>query len=164
MMFESIAKKLSEEDGSELVEFAISICLWTSAAFALMYGAFALYVAHFVANASDEAARYAVVRGSSWNGASCSTGSGLDCSATATDISNFVANSLPPGLSAAGLTVATTWPGTTSSGNACDTQNGTNSPNCVVDVQVQYNFNFPVPFLPQGSFPIASASQMTISE
>src|SRR6202012_5723918 len=89
------AKLLEDEAGTEIIEFAICICLWIGCVFALMYGSFALYAAHFVINASDEAARYAVVRGSSWNGASCSSNSNLDCSATSSDISNFVSSSLP---------------------------------------------------------------------
>lgn len=61
----------AEEDrGSESVEFALSFSLWIGAAFMIMYGSFALYAAHFVANAAEEAGRFAMVRGSSWNGAS----------------------------------------------------------------------------------------------
>lgn len=159
-----LLRRLETDDrGSEVVEFAFSICVWMAGAFLLMYGSFALYTAHFVANAADEAARFAIVRGSSWNGASCSSNS-LDCTASSTDIQNYVVKMLPPGLSASRLTVSTSWPGTTSTGGACDSQDGANSPNCVVQVTVGYNFSFPAPFLPRKALPLSSSSSMTIAQ
>ena len=152
----------TEDAGSEIVEFALSISVWLAAAFLIMYGSFALYAAHFVANASNEAARYAMVRGSSWSGASCSTNL-LTCSATSDDISTYVKSSLPPGLSAAKLTVSTAWPGKTSTGSTCDTEDGSNSPNCVVNVTVSYSFRFPVPFFTQNTLPFSSTSSVTIT-
>lgn len=150
-----------DEGGSEIVEFAFSICLWMGGAFLVMYAAFALYAAHFVANASDEAARYAIVRGSGWNGSSCSPVP-LDCTASSTDIQNYVVKMLPPGLSSSNLTVSTSWPGTTSTGGTCDSEDGANSPNCVVQVTVAYNFGFPIPFFPKSTLPLSSSSSMTI--
>jgi Flp pilus assembly protein TadG len=147
--------------GSEAVEFALSICIWVGAVFLIMYASLALYAAHFVANAAEEAGRYAMVRGSSWNGASCS-GSLLDCTATSSDISKYIVGSMPPGLSSSKVSVAASWPGTTSSGGTCDSEDGKNSPDCVVQVTVTYNFSFPVPFFPQKTLPFSSTSQMTI--
>src|SRR5579862_4355428 len=152
-----------EDAGSEMVEFAFSICIWLGAAFLIMYSSLALYAAHFVANAAEEAGRYAMVRGSSWNGASCST-STLDCMATSTDISNYVVGSMPPGLSSSNISVAASWPGKTSTGATCDSQDGANSPNCVVNVTVTYNFKFPVPFFTQKTLPFSSTSQVTITQ
>jgi Flp pilus assembly protein TadG len=149
------------DDGSEIVEFAFSICLWMMGAMLVMYGSFALYTAHFVANAADEAARFAIVRGSSWNGASCTSNS-LDCTASSTDIRNYVVNMLPPGLSPSNLTVSTSWPGTTSTGGTCDSQDGVNSPNCKVQVTVGYSFTFPLPIFTQSTLPFSSSSSMTI--
>jgi Flp pilus assembly protein TadG len=164
-MFQNLLNRTwKDESGSESVEFSLSLMGWIGGAFLIMYGSFAIYAAHFVANASDEAARYAIVRGSSWNGASCSTNSGFDCTATSSDIETYVEGTLPPGLSAANLTVTTAWPGTTSSGATCDTEDGANSPNCQVQVQVTYNFSFPVPFFPQSRLPLTSSAAMTISQ
>jgi Flp pilus assembly protein TadG len=151
----------SDDNGSEIVEFAFSICIWMMGAFLIMYASFALYAAHFVANASEEASRFAIVRGSSWNGASCTSNS-LDCTASSADIQNYVVNMLPPGLSSSNLTVSTSWPGTTSTGGSCDSQDGANSPNCVVQVTVGYNFSFPLPFFAQSTLPFSSSSAMTI--
>ena len=150
-----------DDGGSEIVEFAFSICVWMMGAFLVMYGSFALYAAHFVANAADEAARFAIVRGSSWNGASCSSNL-LDCTASSTDIKNYVVRMLPPGLSSSNLTVSTSWPGTTSTGGTCDSEDGVNSPNCIVQVTVGYRFKFPLPFFAQSALPLSSSSSMTI--
>ena len=152
---------LWEEDGSEAVEFALAFSVWIAAAFMIMYVSFALYAAHFVANAAEEGARYGSVRGSSWNGASC-TSNVLDCTASSTDVSNYVKSAVPPGLSTARMNISTAWPGTTSSGDGCDTADGSNSPNCVVKVTVSYTFSFPLPFIPNSSRAFTSTSQMTI--
>jgi Flp pilus assembly protein TadG len=161
LLYQYLRRLKSDDRGSEIVEFAFSICLWMMGAFLVMYASFALYAAHFVANASEEASRFAIVRGSSWNGASC-TSNLLDCTASSADIQNYVVNMLPPGLSSSSLTVSTSWPGTTSTGGACDQQDGANGPNCVVQVTVRYNFNFPLPFFAQGTLPVSSSSSMTI--
>jgi Flp pilus assembly protein TadG len=163
MVIGFLRRLASDEGGSEIVEFAFSICVWMAGAFLVMYGSFALYAAHFVANAADEAARFAIVRGSSWNGASCSSNS-LDCTASSTDIQNYVVKMLPPGLSPSKLTVSTSWPGTTSTGTTCDSEDGDNSPNCVVQVRIGYSFSFPLPFLPKSTLPLSSSSSMTISQ
>jgi len=152
---------LQDERGSEAVEFALAISIWMGVAFMVMYVSFALYAAHFVANAALEGARYGSVRGSSWSSASCSSNS-LDCTASSTDISNYIKSSTPPGLSTANLSVSTSWPGTTSSGTACDTADGSNGPNCVVKVTVSYNFSFPLPFITNSQRLFSSTSQMTI--
>ena len=98
----SLIHALREDQGSEAVEFALAFSVWIGVAFMIMYVSFALYAAHFVANSAEEAARYASVRGSSWSAASCSSNA-LDCTASSTDISNYVKSSLPPGLSSSSL-------------------------------------------------------------
>ena len=163
-LFASARQKFREDSGSESVEFALSVCVWVAAVFAIMYGSFALYAAHFVGNAAAEATRYAIVRGSTWSGTSCTNASTLECSATSTDVSNFVISTLPPGLSTSNLSVSASWPGTNSDGNSCDAEDGTNSPNCIVDVQVSYSFSFPLPFLTQHTIPLNSTAEMTISQ
>jgi len=153
--------QLRDENGSEAVEFALAFSVWVAAAFMIMYVSFALYAAHFVANAAQEGARYASVRGSSWSNASCSA-SALDCTASSTDISSYVKNAAPPGLSTSSINVSASWPGNTSSGAACDTADGSNSPNCTVRVTVSYNFSFPLPFITNSQRLFSTTSQMTI--
>lgn len=156
-----LTDSLRDENGSEAVEFALAFSVWIASAFMIMYVSFALYAAHFVANAAEEGARYGSVRGSSWNGASC-TSNQLDCTASSTDISNYVKSAVPPGLALSRMNISAAWPGTTSSGNGCDTADGSNSPNCIVNVTVSYTFSFPVPFIPNSSRVFSSTSQMTI--
>lgn len=159
---ESLSVRLLRDDsGSEAVEFALASCIWMAISFMVMYVSFALYAAHFVANAAQEGARYASVRGSSWSNASCSANV-LDCTASSGDVSSYVTSEAPPGLSTSSMTVATSWPGTTPSGTTCDTADGSNSPNCIVKVTVSYNFSFPLPFITNSQRLFSSTSQMTI--
>jgi Flp pilus assembly protein TadG len=153
-----------DETGSELVETALSIPILFAVIFGIIYFSFALYADHFVANVAKEAARYAAVRGSTWSGASCQSSSTFDCTATGSDITNFVTAQMPPGLSSTKLSVSASWPGTTNTGATCDTLNGNNSPNCQVIIQVSYQFTFPFPFVNQGVLPFSSNAAMTIVE
>ena len=163
-MVNVIELALNDDAGNELVETALCAPILFAMIFGIVYFSFALYADHFVANAAKEAARYAVVRGSTWNGASCLSSSTFSCDATNTDVSNFVIAQLPPGLSSSQLSVSTSWPGTNNAGNACDTLNGNNSPNCLVNVQVNYSFSIPLPFVNQGVVPFTSSAQMSIVE
>jgi len=149
------------DEGSEAVEFALAFSMWVGTSFLVMYASLAVYASHFVANAAQEAARYGSVRGSSWNGISCSSVF-ANCTASSDDIVNQVKSSVPPGLSLSNLSISTAWPGTTSSGSTCDTSDGNDSPNCIIKVTVSYRFSFPVPFVAQSILPISSTSQMTI--
>lgn len=159
-----LQRLLSEDSGAEIVEFALCVCVWIACVFAIFYGSFALYAAHFVANAAEDGARYAMVRGSTWSGTSCSTTSTLECTATSDNIASYVSSTVPPGISAAKLHVSASWPGTMSTGSTCDNDNGNNSPNCLVEVDVSYTFSFPLPFLTQQTIPMASSSQITIAQ
>lgn len=145
---------LSDECGSELVEFALSIWVWSGMVFLILYGTYAIYAEHFANMAAHDAARYAIVRGSTWNGTSCGSTSSMECMATSTDVKKFVVARLAPGLLADKLTVSTTWPGLTSAGTSCDTDYGSNSPNCVVKVEVDYSL----------TLPFASATALTLRD
>jgi Flp pilus assembly protein TadG len=142
----------------------LSISIILAALFGVIYVSMALYTDHFVGNAAKEATRYAMVRGSSWNGAACTTTSTFSCTATSTDITNYVESTMPPGLTTNDLTVTTTWPGTGPSGSACDTTNGNNSPYCSVSVKVSYSFEWFLPFLPQNTLQLTSNSTVAITE
>ncbi|GGH06226.1 TadE/TadG family type IV pilus assembly protein [Silvibacterium dinghuense] len=153
-----------EETGSELVEFTITLSLVLMTIFSILAGSVALYAQHYVTNAAREATRYAIVRGSYWSGTTCSTTTAGDCMATSTNVSNFVLSTVPPLISTSQLSVSTSWPGTTATGAACDTINGTNSITCTVSVTVSYNYNFLLPFLPDKTITLASTSSGTIAE
>ena len=151
-----------DESGSNLVEFAVSLSVVLACVFGIIDGSRALFAEHYVVNAAREATRYAMVRGSSWNGAACTTPATFSCTATSAQVTSFVNSNIPPGIMSSKVGVVTTWPGTTSTGAACDTVNGSDSPTCVVRVQVTYAFAFSLPFLPQNAINFSSTSTSTI--
>lgn len=156
--------KLSFRDdrGSVITEFTVGISVLSVLMFGILDCSRALYIRHFVAAASTSAARYAMVRGSSAAGTSCSSNS-YSCAASATDVDSFIRKDIPPGVSPTKLTVSTTWPGTVPGGAACDSLSGNNSPGCLVKVQVSYSFAFLFPFLPRDAFALSSSSSVTIA-
>lgn len=151
-----------DETGSELVEVGMSVWLWVLCVMGIVYVSFGVYAAHFVSSAAEDAARYAMVRGSTWSGTSCNTTSTFECAAKSSDVSNYVTSQLLPGLSSQNLSVTSTWPGTTANGNTCDTSSGSNSPYCVVNVTVTYNLRLTLPLIPISTIPLSSTSKMTI--
>lgn len=161
-MIHMLRRVLNDESGSEVVEFALSIWIWIGVFFLLVYMAFAIYVKHFVGEAAHEGARYAMVRGSTWNGASCSNASTMECTATTKDVTNFVESRLPPGIDPDNLTVTTRWPGLTPAGASCDDYYGSDSPNCIVNVEVDYSMAFP--FASATAFKLSNTAKMTVSQ
>jgi len=162
------------ERGSSLVEFALVLTILFMVIFGVMDFSRAAYAYNFIASAASAAARYAIVRG-----ATCSTWA-TACPAAASDITSYVQSMVPPGIqvtsastcpgspsnTAGTLTVCATWPGTAGSGSACaETSGKANTPGCVVKVQVQYAFQFSLPFLPRSStYTMTANSQMVISQ
>jgi Flp pilus assembly protein TadG len=157
-----VKKGLCDEDGGQLIEFTLCLPILLTVFVGVVYFSFVLYVAHFVTNGANEGARYAIVRGSEWKGVACTTTSTVNCTATNTDVSNYVASALPGGLGAANLTVSTTWSGKTATGGTCDTQNGSNSPNCLVKVQATYVLSFPLPYMSSHGTTLSSTAVMTV--
>ncbi len=152
---------LHQERGSALLESTISLMVLMMAIFSVMDLSRILYFDHYVCYTAREAARYAMVRGASCNNTACATTSTTGCTATSTDVSNYVQSITPLG-SLSNLSVNTTWPGTTPAGSKCSTT--TNSPGCTVAVQVSYDFNFVVPLLPHNMVLLSSKSALPIAE
>ena len=134
------------------------------ALFGVFGAAFALYLDHYVGQVAHDGARYAMVRGSSWAGVSCTTAQTLQCDATSANVTSYLKANSPAGFPLTNLAVLTTWPGSTPSGSSCDTTQGANSPQCTVKVQVSYSFMLPVPFLTKRSLTVASSSQVAIAQ
>ena len=166
-----LMRLVRREHGSEVVEFALASMLLFSAIIATIEFGLAMYAYHYVSNAAQQGARYAMVRGAHWS-SSCSTSAPpaftqkYGCKANSTDVQNYVASNLGPGLSASNVTTATTWPGTTpdcsSACSACSSS--TQNQGCMVKVQVSYTFNFlPLRFLPQ-SMALTSTAEKVIQE
>jgi hypothetical protein len=122
-------------------------------------------VNHYVRYTAEEAARYAMVRGSTWKNATCSTISTESCTATSANVSSFVTSITPAGIdTGSNLNVATSWSGKSPSGASCTSTSATNGPGCVVTVKVSYNFNFVLPFLPANTVMMGSTSSVAISQ
>jgi hypothetical protein len=147
------ATKRSAERGTTLVEQALVLVLFLTVVFAIIDFGRALYTYHFVSNAAREATRWASVRGNACNAP--------DCPAKPSDVQTYVANVSGLGLDPAKLTATTTWIAPPNGVPGCD---GHPNPGCVVEVEVDYSYNFIFPFLPTGPLLMKSTSQMVISQ
>ena len=152
----SYMRKLSrlarEEHGDELVEFAITSLVLMALVIGVIGFSLAMYAYHFVSYGAQQGVRFAVVRGYTWSkneAVNCSTSAppnftmAYNCTASATDIQNYVQSLATAGISASSVKVDMTssylWPGTTPDGDTCSP---VNSQGCVVKVTVTYAFNF----------------------
>lgn len=124
--------------GQTYVEFAFSAVVVIMLIFALVNFSLALYAYNFVSYAAREGTRFAAVHGGS-----------NPSPADSTDIANLI-TAEAYGLNAGKLKVNTTW-------------SPNNQPGSVVAVQVQYTFNFMVPFVALKPVNLTSTSQMMIS-
>jgi Flp pilus assembly protein TadG len=139
------ARVRTRERGTTMLEFTVIAVLLLTLVFGIIDFGRALYTYHCISYAAHAATRWASVRGSN-----C-TDSG--CPATPTTIQNYVQQQLAIGIAnPTSITVNTTW------------QSGNNIPGNWVRVQVQYNFQFLLPFLPANLIHMASTSQMVISQ
>lgn len=155
---------LLAEDGSNLVELALSLSVLLSVVMGVIGMSTLAYTKQFVTLSARQAARYAAVRGSTFSAQACSSSTAYGCQAAATDVSAYVNSLMPVGLTTSKTAVKTTWPGLTGSGLGCLTLNGNNSPGCVVQVTVSYSFSYGLPFLPTGATTLQSTSTMPISQ
>ncbi len=147
---------LRNEEGQSVVETALSSMVILTLFLGVMEVCMALYGYHFISEAAREGTRYAMVRGSS-----CS-GSASACPAQASDVQTYVRGLDYPGISAANITVTTTWPTT---GASCTPSSlPCNNPGNLVQVKVQYRFPLSIPFVPSSILTMASTSKMAISQ
>jgi Flp pilus assembly protein TadG len=145
-----------DEQGSTLVETALSIVILLAFIFGIMETGFALYTYHFIAEAAREGTRYAIVRGST-----C-TGFASACPAATSDIQSYVKNLGFPGIDMSKMTVSPTWSAYTS-GSPCS-PGFCNSPGNLITVTVNYNFPLSIPFVPAQTIALSSTSAMIISQ
>ena len=153
---------LRGESGGTLVETALSMTLLLTLLFGIIEVGLILYSYHFISNAAREGTRYAIVRGSSW-GTACGTYTSSGCTATTTQIQQYVLNLGFPGIDPAKLSVTPT-SSLTTGGASCSPFTSCNAASNVVQVKVTYNFPFSVPFVPSRTISMSSTSQMVISQ
>lgn len=134
------------EEGSALVEFALSSVVLFMTMFGLMAVCTALYSYLFVSEAAREASRYAIVRGNSCNGFS-------DCKIDSAGLNTYVKKLAYPGINQGNLSA---------SANFTPDRN----PGSIVSVTVTYNMALNIPFWPKTgrAMQLSSTSQMVISQ
>ncbi len=148
-----------KQRGSTMVETALMLSMLLVMMFGIIGFGHALYTYHFVSNAAREATRWASVRGSTCNQHLPILPGG--CPADASDVQTYVSNVSGMGLDSTKITATTTWVAPPNNLAVCKSQ--PKNPGCVVEVQVQYSYQFLLPFLPSG-FTMQSTSQMVISQ
>lgn len=147
-------------------ETVVALVAFLALLFAIIDFGRALYTYHFVATIAREGARWAMVRGS----ASCANvPTLLDCNATGAQIQTYVSGLSEGATNPSSISVntasGTLWPGTNGSGagnGACTA--GSNTPGCLVVVQVTYPFSFMLPYMPGPTISMSSTSKMIISQ
>jgi len=168
----AFTRRASDERGQSVVETAISFSLLSMLMFGVFEVCLAVYSYHFLANTAHEATRYAIVRGGSWS-SSCDgsgkAGSGYGssgCTATPTDIANFVANRNFPGINVTADDVCVEYFSSVpaSSSTTCSGNSSPNEPGNIVQVTITYPFKLSIPFLKAQSLTMSSTSQMVISQ
>jgi Flp pilus assembly protein TadG len=154
---------LHDQTGSELIEYSLASSVLLLVIFGIMDCSRALYTYHYVAQVARQATRYASVRGATWGGTSCAANAYF-CTASASDVTSYVQSITPLGFASSNLSVTTTWPGTNVYGLPCTLIAVNNSPGCVVNVRVAYNFSFVLPFLPRSALSLNSTSKIMIAQ
>jgi Flp pilus assembly protein TadG len=143
------------DEGTSMVEMAISIVLLLTVIFGVFEICLALYTYHFISDAAREGSRFAIVRGSA-----CQS-PGYECNATPAQIQTYVQNLGFPGINPSAMTVTTTWAPYANS--TCVTVT-CNDPGNLVTVTVNYKFPLSIPFIPSTNLSMSSTSSMIISQ
>jgi len=168
---QKLSRLAREECGIELVEFAITAWLLLLLVFGVFQCGIAMYSYHFTTYAAEQGARFAMVRGDTWSenvATNCSTSAPpsftmpYSCTASSTDIQNYVQSLATGGINASNITVNSSWPGENPDNNTtgCSTAN---SKGCMVKVTVGYTFDF-LPFLKASALSMSATSEKVIQE
>jgi Flp pilus assembly protein TadG len=163
LRFARIQSSTPDEEGSAIMETAMSIIILLTFMFGVMEGSLAIYSYHFISEAAREGTRYAIVRGST-AGAACGTSyNSYDCMASSGNIQSYVQNLGYPGIIPSNLTVSSVW-AAYASGNSCPASPPCNSPGNQVTVKVTYSFPLNVPFIPPHTYSMSSSAAMIIQQ
>jgi Flp pilus assembly protein TadG len=141
---------LREDAGESLVEVAMSLTIMLGFTIGLIQMGLAYYNKERISECAREAARYAILHGTT-----CTNTTG-SCTATATQIASFAQGLGYPNLG--GGTMSCTASFFTSAGSSTTS----NAPGNLVQVQCSYNFPYKIPFISTSALTFSSTSQMTI--
>jgi hypothetical protein len=148
-----IVVRRARQRGTTIVEQALLLPVFLTILFGIIDMSRALYSYTYVSYIAREATRWASVRGGGING-----------KASQTDVQNFVRNVNGMGLDARQLSATTTWIAPPNGSPLCPGGNANEKPGCIVQVTVNYNFSFILPFMPGNPLALSSESQMVITQ
>jgi hypothetical protein len=150
---------LASDQGSSIVEIAVSLAVLMTVLFGVLQAAMMLYTYHYVAYAARQGSRYAMVRGSA-----CDPSGGMDScpSATGSQIQTHIRGLNFSGFDSSQLNVNVTW-AAGPQGGACNT-GACNDPGDQVKVTATYPFNLSIPFVPAATINMSSTSEMVIAQ
>lgn len=160
-------------EGSTIVEFAVVSSVYLGFLFLIIETALAVYSFDFVSEAARDCARYAIVRGKSSCAAAYSPQM-PDCAATEAQIQTHLRSLSYPAIVSNNLTATVAWypvtagPGATWATNStCSTAPAPTSCKAVgnaVQVIVNYQYPFIVPFVKSATINMSNSSMMVISQ
>lgn len=160
---------MRRDEGSNLVETAISATVFFAMLFGICQMSYAFYLYQFTSDAARQATRYAMVRGST---CSTNTPSLTNCNATSDQIQTWVRSLHYPGVRSGNLALTTTWcqatvdttvnPNTTTWGT-CSGGTAAN-PGNLVHVTVSYPLGVTIPWSNNTTLTIGASSSMVISQ
>lgn len=133
--------RAGNEEGSALVEVALTVPVLLTCFFGLIDVSLAFYTHQVLSESAREGTRYAMVHGST-----CTTGSGNSCTVSASTVNSYVSGLSWPNIGGGTMTVSTTYP------------DGNEAPGSRVKVTATYNFPFSVPFIPASTLTMSSTS------
>ena len=134
------------EDGSALIEFALTLPTLCCLLFCFLELCLLFYSYDMISESAREGNRYAIVRG-----ASCQTSAGVSCETTAAKVNTYVSNLGWPNLAGGTMVVDTTYP-----------KNGSDVVGNPVQTTVTYTFRITMPLVPTSAFSLSSTSVMYI--
>lgn len=158
-------RSVRDEEGSVIMETAMSSIILLTFLFGVIETGFALYSYHFISEAAREGTRYAIVRGSTAGASNCAAPGPPICKAQGGndtgDIATYVKNLGYPGINPSNMTVNSAW-SAYANGSSCPATGACNSPGNLVTITVQYSFPLTVPFIPAHTYTMSSTAAMII--
>jgi Flp pilus assembly protein TadG len=133
------------EQGSSLVEFAMTVPVLLTFFFGLIQVCIATYTRSAISECAREGTRYAMVHGTN-----CLTANSASCTVNAQAVNTYVSSSPWPNIGGGTMTVNTTYP------------DGNEKPGSRVQVAVSYAFPFRVPMIPASTLTLNTSSVMYI--
>lgn len=138
-------REKQNERGQAVVEIALALPIIAAFTCMMIELCLAFYSYCMISESAREGTRYAIVRG-----ATCQTGTGGSCTASASTINDVVKHLGWPNLGNGTLSVSTTYP------------DGNENPGSRVQVVVSYVYPYNIPFAPKGTLRMSSASVMYV--